>query len=256
MRPHDFAEEPGRQVRARMMALFTEAVVPRTDALPGDGEQGEARFLRMCRALVQVTEAQGGALTLAPGELHRVTLCATDDTASRLENLQEVIGQGPVLDAASSGRVITAELGGQPGTGPWPVLASTMAEELGALVVQALPMRVGSETLGVASVYRRAATGRWSPPTHEASVLAGMIGAAIVSSGLDGEAGLSWDVRDRISQATGMVIAQLGISAVDAAALIRTAAFSAGMDMAEIATEILEYRRDFSTDQDGGGDHR
>lgn len=60
MRPHDFAEEPGRQVRARMMALFTEAVVPRTDALPGDGERGEARFLRMCRALVQVTEAQGG----------------------------------------------------------------------------------------------------------------------------------------------------------------------------------------------------
>jgi len=248
------SNDPGRQVRTRIMTLLAQAL--REQPTDANGGRAEPLFLRLCRVFVQASGAAGGALTLAPNDLHRVTLCSTDDIAARLENLQEVIGEGPVADAAGSDQPVTAELGAAIGDRRWPVLSATVAEELGALIVHAFPIRVGTEPVGVVSVYRHLESSEWKPQLEEASFLAEVIGSAITSSGLDADDGMTWDVRDRISQATGMVVAQLGISPPDAAALLRAAAFSAELELGQIATEILEYRLDFSTDQNRGGDDR
>lgn len=258
MTSQNSADDPGRQVRARIMTLLTKALTagPAAEA-SGDGAHIEPLFLRLCRVFVEATAASGGTLTMAPNEMHRMTLCATDGTAARLENLQEVIGQGPVADAATSGRVVTADLGSASGAERWPILSSTVADDLGMVTVHAFPLRVGEQTVGVASVYRRFGEDLWKPPVEEASLLADMIGSAIASTSLGAETGLTRDVRDRISQATGMVIAQLGIGPEDALALLRAAAFSGGLEMGQISTEILEYRLDFSsTEHDFGGDDR
>lgn len=246
------ADDSGRLMRARMMTLLTRALSS-PDSSHGD-EPPEPLLLRMCRALVEATGGTGGTLTLAPNELHRVTLCTTDDTAARLENLQEVIGEGPVSDAAGAGHVVVAELGSSPGTSRWPMLSATVADAIGAVVMYAFPLHPEPGSIGVASVYRRPDGTAWRPSLEEASLLADMIGAAIVSSGLDADTGLDWHEPDRISQATGMVIAQLGIGPDDAVALMRAAAFSDGLDLGQMAIEILEYRRDFRTDPEHRGD--
>ena len=228
-----------------MMTLLTLAMA----AGPSDtGDEARPLPLRLCEVFVQAMEGTGGAITLSPNEMHRMLMCATDDTAARLENLQEVIGHGPVADAAAAGTVVRADLAED--TGRWPILAPTVTFELGPVAMYAVPMRLGPDAIGVLSVYRRPESGPWRPPLDEVSVLADMIGAAIASIWVEDDAA-AWQVRDRISQATGMVIGQLGIGPVDAVALMRAAAFSADVDLGQIATEIIEYRRQFRRDREG-----
>jgi hypothetical protein len=54
--------------------------------------------------------------------------------------------------------------------------------------------------------------------------------------------------RREVHQATGMVLAQLGINAADAALLLRAHAYSSGRSVAEVANDIVERRLDFATD--------
>ena len=51
--------------------------------------------LRMCQACVDILGVDGGSFTLAYADPERVTLCATDERAAQLEDLQEVLGEGP-----------------------------------------------------------------------------------------------------------------------------------------------------------------
>src|SRR5580698_4651267 len=79
--------------------------------------------LRLCLACARLLGADGGAITLAYTRSERVTLCATDDVAARLEDLQEVLGQGPGPDAYRSGQAVAAELASPAAAGRWPMFA-------------------------------------------------------------------------------------------------------------------------------------
>src|SRR3954453_9725990 len=78
---------------------------------------------RLCHAAVSILGASGASLTIAYTAAHRVTLCSTDDYASRLEDLQDVLGQGPGPTAYDSGRQVRLSVGPE-GTGSpdvrWP----------------------------------------------------------------------------------------------------------------------------------------
>jgi hypothetical protein len=83
--------------------------------------------LRLCLACVRLVGADGAAITLAYTRTERLTLCATDQTAARLEDLQDVTGQGPGPDAYRTGAAVTSSLGssgrrrpGQPVLAPDP----------------------------------------------------------------------------------------------------------------------------------------
>jgi hypothetical protein len=82
---------------------------------------------------------------------------------------------------------------------------------------------------------------------EELTFLADAIGAAIVGE-LPAHDDLSqlWSERDRVSQATGMVIAQLGISSADALALLRAHAFAQETSVVEVSRSVVERRLDFS----------
>jgi AmiR/NasT family two-component response regulator len=59
-----------------------------------------------------------------------------------------------------------------------------------------------------------------------------------------------WVTRDRISQATGMVVAQLRIAPADALALLRAHAFAHTTTIAEVSLAIVSRELDF-TDRQG-----
>src|SRR5687767_5228781 len=59
------------------------------------GPRAEPLPIRLVRACAVILGVDGAAITLANTRPERVTLCVTDDTAARLEDLQDVLGEGP-----------------------------------------------------------------------------------------------------------------------------------------------------------------
>jgi hypothetical protein len=208
--------------------------------------------LRLCRSFVEVLGAEGGAITLAYTDPERTTVCVTDGTADRVEDLQEVLGEGPGPDAYTTGSVVRATLPGD-AAGRWPMLEKSIMSQSSPLTIHAFPMRVASDVLGVVSVYRRDADDLLMPD-RDGQFLADALGAAIARQSAAEEGELSrWGSRDRLNQATGMVIAQLGITADDALSLIRAFAFSHDLQLGQVSQQIIERRQDFSANADFRG---
>jgi hypothetical protein len=142
------SESSGARVdeNAELMALLARAVAR--------GAAAEPLAQRLCRACLEILEAQGAAITLAATRAERLTVWATDPTSADLENLQDVIGEGPSHEAFDSGRPVAVRVDAVT-PGPYAVFAD-MAEDLsGAVTIWALPMRPTGTTIGVLTLYRR-----------------------------------------------------------------------------------------------------
>jgi hypothetical protein len=175
---------------------------------------------RLCRAYLSILGGDGAALTLSYTRPERITLCVTDDIAARLEDLQDVLGEGP---------------------GP-----TAYAREIeGAEVLYAVPMRAAAVVIGVLTVHQ---SSRVLPDRDHAQFLADAIGAALAKDSPQ-ESDLTagpWSSRSAIHQATGMVVVQLRISPDDAMALLRAHAFSHDTTLADVASQIISRRLSFS----------
>ena len=209
---------------------------------------------RLCRACVDILEVDGAAITVANVEVEHATLAATDTTAERIEELQEVLGEGPGPDAYLSGTIVVASIDAD-ARGRWPVFAAAAADAVGSVQVVAVPMRPAERTLGVLSLYRRLAQPlRLRADT--AQFLANSIGVALLRELVDDLhhadtwRASTWSGRARVHQATGMVIAQLGVSAEDALALLRAHAYASETTLDRVADRVLDRRLDFSTVDD------
>lgn len=196
---------------------------------------------RLCRACQELMHADGLALTIGYRSDSRVTVCTTDDVAARLEDLQEVLGEGPGSEAATAGHLVSGTL---PSDRPdrWPMLSEAVRSQLRPVHVLALPLAVGPDPIGVLTLHR---DNPFSPEEEQiAQFLADAIGAAILrDSDGHGEApSQPWLTRSRVHMATGMVVAQLGIAPEDALALIRAYAFAYDQTLTRVAEEIVERR--------------
>jgi hypothetical protein len=212
--------------------------------------------LRLCLACVRLADADGGAITLAYTRTERVTLCVTDETAARLEDLQDVLGQGPGPDAYRTGETIAASLG-SPEAGRWPVFAQAAQAAVGPATLYSFPIRPDGGVLGVLTLYQTAPR----PLRYdlaEVEFLASAMGVALLRDPASRtEAGVGpWSSRAEVHQATGMVIAQLGIGPRDALALLRAHAYAHATTLEAIAAQVLSRQLDFTasdanTDRNG-----
>lgn len=209
--------------------------------------------LRLCLAFIEILDAEGAAITIGNAAPDRATLCATDRLADRAEDSQDVLREGPSLDAYRT-RTAICGLSLVEQTTRWPLLTQALDREVRPVVLHAFPMRPDSEVLGVVSAYQTHERGL-ARSCAEAQFLADAIGVAVLG-GLDAQddADQLWVTRDRVSQATGMVVAQLRIAPPDALALLRAHAFAHGTTVAEVSRGVLSRQLDFTTD--GQGDHR
>ncbi len=211
-------------------------------------ETGVPLPTRMCRAACRILGCDGGAITLAYSRPERVTLCTTDDTALTIEEAQDVIGQGPGPDAFASGAYARLELlPTDDGPDPrWPLLESTALTDLAPVVVHSIPIGEGERVLGVLTMYTRTAD-------HELDLDSAVTVAQVLAAGLlaDGptqhEAGQGpWSERAEVHQATGMVVAQLGVAEEDALALIRAHAYSHDQSVTRSAHAVVSHELTFS----------
>ena len=204
--------------------------------------------LRLCTAMTEVLGFQGGAMAVHLETDSRTTLCVTDDFASRLDDLETVLQQGPTLDAHRGGALVTATPEDLPRR--WPLLARSMADQLAPAYLMAIPMRPETTILGVLTFHGPHPASRgWDPA--EPQLLANAIGIAVLG-GVDRaqDPDELWSTRDRTNQAVGMVVAQLRIAPPDALAVLRAHAFADGSSLADIANRVVGGRLDFGTSGD------
>jgi len=235
------------------IAEYGKLLAQLTSVLTSLGE-GPPLTWRSGEAARQILGADGAAITFDYTTDTRLTVCTTDEISERLENLQDVCGEGPGCEAYDTRKEVIASLGGN--ADRWPSFAGAATETLGTLDLHAIPMQPSNNLLGVLTVYFTGGKQVAEGPAGR-QFLANAVGAALLldpESKSTGESGglTSWDSRAPINQAVGMVISQLGVSPTDALALLRAHAFARNVDLLTIARETVARRIDFSNFQVSG----
>lgn len=190
----------------------------------------------------------GGSIELTVGSNPR---------AQELENLQLVVGEGPCVDAFSTGRLVL-----QPDlrrTSRWP-LYSPAALDRGVQAVFSYPLRIGSIRLGVLDLYRDASG---SLSDKQVGVALDFVDAALMivlhlqsdplTGGGDGNGGfgisgpmeIAFQSHPEVHQASGMISVQASVSLADALLLLRAHAFTEDRPIADVARDVVERRLSF-----------
>jgi hypothetical protein len=214
---------------------------------------------RICQAAVEGLEVDGAAISLLTASTLRETLYATDATAELLEDLQFSLGEGVCVDAATSGGpVLIADMNDPAQTSRWPIYAAAVVDQAQISAVFAFPLQWGPINLGVLDLYRREPGSL--PPAQLRDALGAADMAALMLLGLRTDAGedqtwdRSWGNRVEIHQATGMVVAQLGVGATDAFARLRAYAFAEHRLLGDVARDVVARRLRFDPAAEDGNE--
>jgi ANTAR domain-containing protein/GAF domain-containing protein len=230
----------------KVVAETHEGLIGRLAAVLASLNTVESVSSRLCEAGRQMLDADGAAMTLMTSSESLVVVAATNDLAAQLEDLQEVVGEGPSKDAFRDNAVQFVDFA-TPEEDRW----SLMHEHGGGLgftgTMIALPLRPRGEVIGTLTAHRESGAVVSDPATSD--FLAVAIGTAVLQDpglGTAEEAHTDpWAARAQIHQATGMIISQLGVRAEDALALLRGQAFANNTTLLEVARQIVERRINF-----------
>ena len=144
-------------------------------------------------------------------------------------------------------------------TARWPIFAATVAEQTPVAVLFALPLQWGTVNLGVLDLYRITPGGL--DDTARRDALAAVDTAALMmlsqrtepddpTGAIQDRSGRELGGRVEVAQATGMVLAQLGVSATDALARMRAHAFTKQRLLIDVARDVVDRRLRFTPEQE------
>ncbi|HEY0638781.1 MAG TPA: GAF and ANTAR domain-containing protein [Pseudonocardiaceae bacterium] len=218
-----------------------------------DGGGGEALAAGICCASVDGLGVTGAALSMCLPQIapaHEV-LYATNATAAHLEELQYTLGEGPSLQALATGRpVLAPDL--RDGADAWPILLSELRQHASVGALFGLPLRWGVIDLGALCLYRTTAGALAGAQLRDLLVAVDLAAVLLLGARTDLGDGQWLDqlVRGRaeIHQATGMMVVQLGASALDAFARLRAHAYAERLPLAEVAHQVVTRRLRFTAD--------
>src|SRR6266498_3314479 len=116
-------------------------------------DHGRENFaLRMALACKLILGVDGAAITVENNTPRRTTLCATNDVVARLEDLQDVTGEGPCRDAYRLNEPVVATIDEDSGK-RWPTFGPAALHAVGQLTTLTFPMRADGQLYGAISVY-------------------------------------------------------------------------------------------------------
>lgn len=201
----------------------------------------------LCAPIVRALPIDGAALSTIGGPLNAESVCASDAAAARLDEMQLDLGEGPCWDAVTARAPVFESPFGSGRSPRWPALVQALeGEAIGAIF--AFPLVVGPLSVGALDLYTTRPAQLADHDILGATELAGIAARQVLRRAADGA---EYDpaqpiVRARVHQATGMVIAQLGVSAEDALLILRGRAYASGRSVREIAEDVLDRVLDFS----------
>jgi hypothetical protein len=232
-----------------------------TALLGAAGDSGDERELaqRICRACIDGLDIDGASMSLLTTSVARETLWASDATANLLEELQFSLGEGPCMQAATTGRaVMVADLQHSGEAERWPAFAAAVAERTAVRALFVMPLQWGVINLGVLDLYRVSPGGLNQAQCRDLIAAANLAAVMMLDlrtdpdnlAGLD-DSDVPWldpalGSHTGIHQATGMVLAQLGIDATAALARLRAHAFSHQRLLLDVAADVVARRLVFT----------
>jgi ANTAR domain len=212
----------------------------------------------VCEAAVDALGLDCAAVTVVVGSGVRDLVHATDRLAAELEEWQQLYGQGPCVDAWDrGGPVLVPDLAGPALAERWPVFTPA-ALGSGAGAIFSLPLQVGAIRLGILDLNRR------RPGVLDRDQLADALGFADAAVALlldeaartvPEAAELAWQGEDptahqvQVHQATGMVLAQLGVDPETALTRLRAHAFAHDRRLGDVAADVVAGRLRFHADR-------
>ena len=214
--------------------------------------RGAAAADRLCEACVELLDVDAAAVSLIVHGANAATLGASSAAARVYDELQFTLGHGPCLDCvAQQAPVLVPDLADS-GETRWPAYTSAMlALRIGSVFT--LPVALAGDYIAALDLYRdRASTlagGKLTDALTAAELatkpLMDLLGenpqAAIHDAEGEAWTELSTLTRVEIDQATGILIAQLGINMADASLRLRAHAYAANRSTSDVAHDILHH---------------
>jgi len=208
---------------------------------------------RLCRACVTLLAVDAAAISLVFDGANAATLGSSGPLARIYDELQFTLGEGPCLDSvAHRAPVLVVDLANpndarRPAYGP-----ALLAHRIRG--VYAMPVLVAGEYVGALDLFC-AEPGRLRTEQLAGAVAAAELAAipvldlmnadlqaAVSDPNSDAWAELNALSRAEVSQATGMVMAQLGIDAAEALVRLRAHAYATDRGAIDVARDILDRR--------------
>jgi hypothetical protein len=223
---------------ARLIRILARLAIP-------DGGQ-EAR--RLCAVCAEITDVDGAGIMLLADGQPQGSVCTSDDTSTRIEELQYTLGEGPCIDAHRQHVPVAEPDLADPVAVRWTAF-SPAAVDAGARAVFGFPLSFGGAHVGAMNLYRHR-PGPLSTNQHaDALVMADVAARAILTmqatanpGAIAGPLEAGGNLRLVVHQASGMVSAQLDVSVDEALALLRAHAFVTDRGVTEVARDVVERR--------------
>jgi GAF domain-containing protein/ANTAR domain-containing protein len=218
-----------------------------------DGRRGVDAADRLCEACVTFLDIDAAAISLVFDGASSGTLGSSGGPARVYDELQFTLGEGPCLESvALKAPVIITDLA-DPDDTRWPIYGPAMlAHEIRA--VFAMPVLVAGEHIGALDLFRAepgSLAGAQMAGAVTAAELAGVplldlmnenLLAAVNDPESNAWAELHLLSRAEVSQATGMLVAQLDIDPAEALVRLRAHAYANGRSATDVARDILAKR--------------
>jgi hypothetical protein len=240
-RPESVSIGPGGDLQTALAGVLT------------GGERGPAAADRLCAACLPLLEIDAAAISLIDDGQSRGTFGASDAAARELDALQFTCGEGPCLEATTSMAPVLVPDLESPDEYRWPAFRDA-AQRAGVRAVFAVPVRVGRIGLGALDLFRSVPGALSFTQLAHAALIAdagAQILLDVVDDGADGAARAApleqWAQvaslsRIDVYQATGMIMAQLDISPVDALVRLRAYAFAHELSASQVAELVISRR--------------
>jgi hypothetical protein len=211
----------------------------------------------VCAAAMSAAGVDHAAVAVALSASPRETMYASDRVAAEVEELTLTLGEGPGVDAFTSGLALVADLIAPDCLARWPVFAPA-AMHAGVRAVFALPLQVGGIRLGVLDLYRAQPGDLERERLADALLLADTACALLLEAaprrdrprpngGWPEQAG---SPHPEVHQATGMITVQLGVSVAVALIRLRAYAYAHDRRLRDVAGDVVARRLRFDPDPD------
>jgi hypothetical protein len=218
-----------------------------------DGRRGVAAADRLCEACVVLLDIDAAAISLVFDGASSGTLGSSGAHARTYDELQFTLGEGPCLESVARRIPILVVDLADPGEVRWPAYGPAMlAHRIRG--VYAIPLVVAGEYVGAMDLFRAQPgplPGEDMAGAIAAAELAGIplldlldgdLQAAVADPNSNAWAELNALSRVEVSQATGMLVAQLGVDPAEALVRLRAHAYTTGRSATDVARDILERR--------------
>ena len=204
-------------------------------------------------------DVDAAAISLVFDGANSGTLGSSGAPARMYDELQFILGEGPCLDSVTRrAPVLVVDLA-DPYDARWPVYGPAMLD-LQVRGVYAMPVVVAGEYVGALDLFRSQPGQLAGEEFSVAAVAAELAGiplldlldgdmqAAVADPNSNAWAELNALSRAEVSQATGMLVAQLGVEPAEALLRLRARAYATGRSATDVARDILDRRLKLEAD--------